>query len=188
MSIVVGSADRTVRPAATTGVVGALGFLGTALAQAADPVHAVRWNIPSAVAALLLVGAVVGLWRSGAAGSSRVARIGLVVVASGWAAMAVALVVAQARGEEITALYIVATILHVVGMTPVGVAVLRVGVWTGWRRWMPLLCAAYLLAGSPLFGMPGTPGLLGVAGWGACWLGLGSALLRRPAVIIDSTA
>lgn len=186
MSIVVSSADQTVRPAAIAGVVGALGFLGTALAQAADPVHALRWNIPSAIASLLLIGAVVGLWRSGAAGGSRLAQVGLVMVAAGWVMMAVAQVVAQVRGEEITALYIVATLLHVVGMTPVGVAVLRAGVWTGWPRWIPLLCAAYLLVASPLFGMPGLPGLLGVAGWGACWLGLSSALLRRQAVAAGS--
>lgn len=179
MSVVVSPADRAVRPAAIAGVVGALGFLGTALAQAADPVDALRWNIPSAIAALLLIGAVVALWRTGAAGPGRVAQVGLAVVASGWVAMAVAQVVAQVRGEEITAIYIVASILHFVGMAPVGVAVLRAGVWTGWRRWMPLLCAVYLLVGSPLFGMPGTPGLLGVAGWGACWLALASALLRR---------
>jgi putative effector of murein hydrolase LrgA (UPF0299 family) len=100
MSVVVSSADRTARPAAIAGVVGALGFLGTALAQAADPVQALRWNVLSAIAALLLVGAVIGLWRSGAAGSGRVARIGLVVVASGWVAMAVAQVVAQVRGRR----------------------------------------------------------------------------------------
>lgn len=50
-------------------------------------------------------------------------------------------------------------------MVPVGVAVLRAGVWTGWRRWMPALCPGYLLAASPLFGAPGALGLPGVTGW-----------------------
>lgn len=130
----------------------------------------------------------VGLWRSGVTGGGRAARAGLVVVAAGWVVMAIAQVVAQVRGAEITAIYVVATLLHVVGMAPVAVAVLRAGVWTGWARWMPVLCTAYLVAASPLFGVPGTPGLLAVAGWGVCWLGLGSALLRRQAVPVHDPA
>ena len=179
MSAVVSRADRIVGPAATIGVVGAVGHVGTALAQAADPIHALQWTIPSAIASVLLIATVIGLWRSGAIGGGRVVRIGLVVIASGLILIAVAQVVTWVRGEEIAALYIAATLLHVIGMAPVGVAVLRAGVWTGWRRWMPLLCAAYPLIASPLFAIPGTPGYLAVAGWGACWLGLGSALLRR---------
>lgn len=177
MSVVDSSAARTVRPVAIAGVVGALGFLGTALVQAADPAGALAWNVPSAVAGLLMVGTVVGLWRSGAAGRGGLVRAGLAVVAAGWVAMALAQVVAVVRGEEITAIYVVATVLHFVGMAPVGVAALRAGVWTGWRRWTPLLCAAYLVVASPLFGAPGALGLLGVAGWGVCWLVLGVALL-----------
>lgn len=188
MSTTVSRDDRIAGPVATIGVIGALGFAGTALAQAVDPVDALGWSIPSAIASVLLVGAVIGLWRSGAAGSSRVVPTALVVVASGWLVMAAAQVVTRIRGEGITALYILATLLLFVGMAPVGVAVVRGGIWTGWRRWTPLLCAAYLLVASPLFGVPGAPGLLAVAGLGVCWLGLGSALLRRRAPALGAPA
>ena len=171
--------QQAVRPAAVAGAIGAVGYLGAALVQAADQSVAVRWNVPTAVAALLLVGAVAALNRSGATGNGRAARIGLAATAVGWVTIAAALVVSQLRGEDATALYIVATLLHFTGMVTAGVAVVRAGVWTGWRRWTPLLCGVYAGAASPLFALPGTPGYLAVAGWGACWLLLGAALLAR---------
>jgi hypothetical protein len=96
---------RSIRTAASVGVAGALGYLGTALVQAADPLppaaagFASR-NIPSAVAALLLVATVVGLARSGAAGNGRAARIGMIAMALGWVTIAAAHVISQLRGED----------------------------------------------------------------------------------------
>lgn len=177
------SADtRPVGPPALVGVVGVLGYLAVSLVQAADPLtpadagFTLR-NIPSVVAALLLVGAVVGLARSVAAGTGRAVRMGLAAVALGWVLIAIAQVVSQLRGEDYPPPYIAATVLHVFGMLPAAVAVLRGGVWTGWRRWVPLLCAVYLAAASPFLAMPGTPSFLLGAGWGACWLLLGIVLL-----------
>jgi hypothetical protein len=179
MSVDVGRTGRSTRRAALAGVIGALGFLGTALAQAADPTLAVRWNVVAAIAAVLLVGTVAALSRSGAAGGGRPAGAGLVATALGWVTIAAALVVSLLRGEDATSLYIAATVLHFGGMVVAGVAVARAGVWTGWRRWAPLLCGVYVAAASPLFSLPGVPGFLAVAGWGACWLLLGIALVAR---------
>ena len=168
------------------GVVGAVGYLGAALVQAADPLRPdatgfASRNIPSAIAALLLVATVVGLARSGVAGNRRAARIGMIAVALGWVTTAAAHVISQLRGEDFPPPYIIATVLQFIGMMLIGVAVLRAGGWTRWPRWVPLGCALYLVSASPSLGLPDAPGHLAVAGWGVCWLVLGLVLLRHPA-------
>src|ERR687898_575402 len=139
----------SIRTAASIGIAGALGYLGAALVQAADPLppaaagFASR-SIPAAIAAVLLVATVVGLARSGAAGNGRAARIGMIAVALGWVTIAAAHVISQQRGEDFPPPYIIASVLHFSGMVLVGIAVLRAGSWTRWPRWVPLGCAVYL--------------------------------------------
>ncbi|MEJ3655157.1 hypothetical protein WEH80_26615 [Actinomycetes bacterium KLBMP 9759] len=181
MSVTANPTHREIRAAALTGIVGAFGYIGTAVVQAVHPAEAgdpgfLPRSIVSIIAAALLVGTVVGLARAGASGARWLARIGLVALGLGWLAVAAAHVTTQLRGAEFTLIFVIATALHLVGAIPVAWAVLRTGVWTGARRWIPTLCFVYLLVATPLFGLPGAPGQLVIAGWGTTWLLLGLAV------------
>ena len=164
------------------GTVGALVFTGVGVLQTIDPTFPgepafAGRNVPSAIGALLMVGLVVGLHRSGAAGDRRLVRLGLVAAALGWVVDAAAQLISQAMGVDYPPPYIVATVLLVFGMLPPGIAALREGVWSGWRRWTPLATVIYLVVASPLLGAPGVLANLAGTGWGMIWLALGVALL-----------
>jgi hypothetical protein len=164
------------------GTVGALVFTGVGVLQTIDPTFAgepafAARNVPSAIGALLMAGLVVELHRSGAAGERRLVRLGLVAAALGWVVDAAAQLISQAMGVDYSPPYIVASVLLVFGMLPPGMAALWEGVWSGWRRWIPLATVIYLTAASPLLGAPGVPANLAGTGWGMIWLALGVALL-----------
>jgi hypothetical protein len=174
--------------AGALGYIGALGHIGMAAAQAFDPRtpddagYVLRSGV-AMVSALLLGGTVIALARSGAAGRVGVVRIGLVTAALGWVVTAVAPLVPQLRPGDDGSLSALATSMIVVGMLPAAVAVLRGPQWRGWRRWVPLLCAAYPVVVATALGRPSSTTPLAAAGWGLCWLALGVALLiprRRP--------
>ena len=164
------------------GTIGAAVFTGGGVLQTIDPTFPgepafAGRNAPSAIGALLMVGLVVGLHRSGAAGDRRLVRLGLVAAALGWVVDAAAQLISQAMGVDYPQPYIVASVLLVFGMLPPGIAALREGVWSGWRRWIPLATVIYLAAASPLLGAPGVQANLAGACWGMIWLALGVALL-----------
>ena len=74
------------------GTIGAAVFTGVGVLQTIDPTFPgepafAGRNVPSAIGALLMVGLVVGLHGSGAAGERRLVRLGLVVAALGWIAI-----------------------------------------------------------------------------------------------------
>ena len=94
-----------------------------------------------------LLAALVALCLSGALGRSRVARVG------GWLAVAGMLGLtfaelntirfaewdfAKANSGVVGASYGVSTNLIGLGLLIAGVGVARAGVWSGWRRWIPL--------------------------------------------------
>ena len=175
--------------ASLLGTLGALVFTGVGVLQTVDPTFPgeaafAGRNVPSALGALLVVGLVVGLHRSGAAGDRRLVRLGLAAAALGWVLDAVAQLVSQAMGVDYPPPYVVATVLLVFGMLPPGIATLREGVWSGWRRWTPLVTVICLVVASPLLGSPGVVANAAGTVWGVCWLALGAALLtaRQPTV------
>ena len=92
--------------------------------------------------------------------------------------------ISQAMGVDYPPPYIAASALLVFGMLPPGIAALREGVWSGWRRWTPLVTVICLVVASPLLGAPGVVANAAGAVWGACWVALGGALLtaRQPTV------
>ncbi len=169
--------DRAVRAMAIIGIAGALGYLALAAAQAVASPPPDLADTLAALCALLLVGGVVGLARSRVAGDGWPARIGLGLAAVGWVMVAAGYVVSGILGAEVTVLFAIGTGLLWLGMLLAGVAVLRAGVWRGWRRIVPLLSAGYLLVAMPLFGVDGPVGYLAGAGLGVCWLLIGVALL-----------
>lgn len=76
-------------------------------------------------------------------------------------------------------------LITAVGMTLVGIAVLRAKRWGGWQRFTPLLAGIYpFVAMFPFIFITGEPNMLAIAGWGLPWLLLGyatwSSVRERP--------
>jgi hypothetical protein len=65
-------------------------------------------------------------------------------------------------------------LITAVGMTLVGIAVLRAKRWGGWQRFTPLLAGIYpFVAMFPFIFLTDEPNQLAIAGWGLLWLLLG---------------
>ena len=130
---------------------------------------------------LMLMAAVIGVARSGAASGSWPARLGFVSASIGWALSAVAQFVLQvdvALAE--TVLFPTATVLIGLGMLVAGIAVVRANRWRGWRRITPLICGLYpFVVIFPAFAATGGPNFLVLSGWGLCWLALGASLWKE---------
>ena len=64
-----------------------------------------------------------------------------------------------------------------VGMTLVGVTVLRAKRWEGWQRFTPLLAGIYpFVAMFPFIFITEEPSMLAITGWGLLWVLLGYAM------------
>ncbi|MDX8031377.1 hypothetical protein SK803_14205 [Lentzea sp. BCCO 10_0856] len=135
--------------------------------------------------ALVLVG-VLGFARSGATGTSRVARTGGALAVAGTGVLLVAELASilfradplDATGPSIVGgVFGLGTLLIGVGFLMAGVATVRAGQWQGWRRYVPLAAGVWTTV---LVGLAATGGLtLGVGVYGLCMLALGLAL-RTP--------
>jgi hypothetical protein len=121
---------------------------------------------------------VVALLRSGAAGPGWLARIGLGAAVVGEVLLVVAELVYTGDPDLGNQLFGVGPLLSALGMVAAGVAVLRVGRWTGWHRFTPLvvglwsivvLTPAIIVSGGP----PAPVALWAIAGWELTWLLLG---------------
>jgi hypothetical protein len=138
------------------------------------------WWIPAlnAVSHLLLMVGVAGLARAGAAGRGGLAISGLGLTVLGLAVLTVAEASWLADLGVTEALYGIATLAMMLGLILTGVAVLRAGRWSGWRRFTPLACGLYIpLVMMPSFALPGTAANYAIGLWGLCWLLLGLSLL-----------
>lgn len=158
-------------------LVNGLGFLMMSQPDgAAFVVSQVAWIV---VQSLLLIG-VVGLAFSGAApGWFGMIALGLALL--GRADFVVAEVHSIVIGEE-SLLLLVGALVTAVGMTLVGVAVLRANRWRGWKRYTPLLAGAYpFVAMFPFIFISGEPSMLAVTVWGLPWLLFGYALYSTSA-------
>jgi hypothetical protein len=68
-------------------------------------------------------------------------------------------------------------LITAVGMTLVGIAVLRAKRWGGWERFTPLLAGVYpFVVMFPFIFITDEPSQLAIAGWGLPWLLLGYAI------------
>ena len=127
-----------------------------------------------AIQTLLLIG-VVGLALSGAA-PGWFGAISLGIALLGRVDFVAAEVHSLFIGEE-SVLLPVGALLTAVGMTLVGIAVLRANRWTGWRRFTPLLAGVYpLVAMFPFIFITSEPNMISIAIWGLPWLLLGYAI------------
>ncbi len=138
---------------------------------------------------LLLVG-VLGLARSGAAGTGRLARVGLWASAIALVALTLCEVASIARADSayptprtdaLGAGYGVASILIGVGLILAGVAVARTHHWTGWARYTVLISgvAVFVIVIPGVFGTF-LAGRLVLVTWMLMFAALGLALIRSP--------
>lgn len=130
--------------------------------------------------------AVVALALCGAAGAGWPGRAGLGLAGLGTALLAVAEVLTEAGRGVSDTLFAIAPALVGLGMLVAGVAVVRAGGWTGWRRWVVLGLGGYVFAVlTPVLiaaGGPPAPGALwALACWEALWVLVAAAVLVETA-------
>ncbi len=71
----------------------------------------------------------------------------------------------------------IGALITAVGMTLVGIAVLRAGRWGGWQRFTPLIVGVYpFVVMFPFIFITDEPNMLAIAGWGLMWCLLGYAM------------
>lgn len=182
--VVVAKRTGLVRTAGLLCAVGGAGWLVNGLAflvisqpdGAAFVVSEVAWI---AVQSLLLIG-VVGLALSGVA-PGWFGGISLGIALLGRADFVAAEVHSLVSGEE-SVLLPVGALITAVGMTLVGVAVLRARRWGGWWRFTPLIAGVYpFVAMFPFIFITSEPSMLAITVWGLPWFVLGYALYSTSA-------
>ena len=141
------------------------------------------WGLTQAMFVLTLL----GFARSGAVGASRAGRVGARLALVGGivfvAAHAVSLIFRDARvddpaGLAAIALFSVGTLLTAGGFIVAGLAVVRVGHWTSWRRYSVLPVGLWMLCMLPLQFTSLLP--LTVAVYAATIVAFAVALLAEP--------
>ena len=110
-----------------------------------------------------LLAGLYGLWRSGAAGTSRLGRWGTAGSMAGMALLTVAELAAisaaksaypSPRTDMLDGLYGIASMLIGATLIMAGVGVIRAGLWSDWRRYVPLMLGVYVF-------VPMTPAIFG---------------------------
>ena len=86
----------------------------------------------------------VALALSGAAGTGLLGRLGLGVAGLGALLLAVAEVITLSAPATSETLFAIAPNLVGLGLVLAGIAVVRTGRWTGWRRWVTLALGVYV--------------------------------------------
>jgi hypothetical protein len=128
--------------------------------------------------------AVVALAFSDAGGRSRVARGGLAAAIVGQLIIAAAEVIWPRNPALGNVLFSVSPILTGAGLITAGVAIIRVGVWAGSSRFLPLTLGLYtiLVLIPVMIGSGGPPAPLAlwtIAGWDLLWFVLSASVLNR---------
>lgn len=171
-----------VRWAGVSLILGALIGLGSGILQALAPAvlgssaFIFRNNIVILSHLLVLIG-VLGFARSGVAGNSWLAKIGLGLALLASLVFIPAEFLIQTRYDLGEMLLGFCAPLQGLGMTLAGIAVLRAAIWQGWPRFTPLLCGLYpFLVMIPVFAATGGPNFWAIAGVQVPYLLLGLAL------------
>lgn len=136
-----------------------------------------------------LLAGIVGLGPSGAIGSSRPGRWGVVAAGAGMLLLTVTELLAIAAADSrypgpgtglLDGLYGISSLTTAAGLVVAGVAVARAEVWHGPRRWVPFAVGAYVFVPmTPLLFGPFVLARLAIGGWMLLFATLGSALLHR---------
>lgn len=179
------------------GVVLFAGAVATQISQASTSVSDQLWRYPwsdrtavisyvvfGVMEAFVLLG-VLAWQRSGVAGSSRAARVGLpiavvgtaLIVAGHFASLPVRNQTIHDTGAQlVSGIFGAGTVVSAVGLVLAGWATLRAGVWQNWRRFLPLPIGVVTVA---LIGVGLTKALpTGVALYALGFAALGVALMQ----------
>lgn len=136
-----------------------------------------------------LVVGLLALWAAGVSGQSRSATAGHWLGVAGMVLLSVTELLAisaaesplkGARADQLGIAYGVSCTLVGVGLVMVGIAVVRSGIWYGWRRYVPLAIGAWVFV--PLFPALAAPFVvarLAIMGWMLLFAALGWGLLDR---------
>jgi hypothetical protein len=124
----------------------------------------------------------VALGLSGAAGTGLLGRLGIGVGVLGALLFAVAEVITPSAPGASETLFAIAPNLAGLGLILAGVAVLRTGLWAGWRRWVTLALGVYVFAVLiPLViatgGPPAYAAIAGLLVWQVLWVLIAVAVL-----------
>lgn len=139
-------------------------------------------------ASLFLVIGFAAFARSRAVGTSRAGRTGSWAAALGAATIVVAEFLSAANADammsdpiskSIMALFATATVLIAAGLTFAGVATLRAGRWSGWRRFVPLANGVWAFVLVPIQFTTSLP--IGVCVLAVLQVALGAALISEEA-------
>ena len=147
----------------------------------------INWSVWGLMEAFVLVG-VLAWGRSGAAGPSRSARVGLALAVVGTLAIVAGHVASIAVRSEtvddtgaqlVGGVFALGTVLSAAGLLTAGWCTLRAGVWHGWRRFVPLSIGVVTVALIPLQLTAALPTAVAVYALG--FVALGVALMQtRP--------
>jgi hypothetical protein len=132
-------------------------------------------QVPFIIVQLLLLVGVVGFAFSGAA-SGRLWRVALGIALLGRVVFVLAEIHSSILVDE-SILQPLGVVITAVGMTLVGIAVLRARRWGGWQRYTPLVVGIYpFLVMFPFVIATGEPNIVAISGWGLLWFLLGYAM------------
>lgn len=176
------------------GVVGAAYGLAELLVRPAVPAAQLSYPFASGPFVLgqvllclhhLVVGlGVVAVFRSGVAGFRRTATAGTLAAVLGLVLLAAMELVAAGEASRtsgtapVDAGFGIATVLLGTGLVIAGTAVVRAGVWRGWRRWLPLAIGVYeFVPLIPATTGPFVPGVVALGVWSLLFTALGAAAL-----------
>lgn len=178
---------RFIRTAALWSAIGSV--LGAGIAIMAAFVPLISENTPAvtitrevvlaALHVMLLIG-LLGLWRSGAAGSSLLAKTAFGVAVVSRVIFVVAELTVILDSNTANMIFGIATPLQGLGMIGLGIVVLTTKRWQGWHSFTPLLCGIYpFLIMLPAFALSGGINYYAIAGFSVCFLLLSVALRQE---------
>lgn len=205
------SSIEWLRKAGIACIVGALitaiGGVVSQVAQSSTTVSDEMWSYPWssgtlvplsllwAFAHVLILVGLLGLRRSGLAGPTRAATVGLALALTGTALLLVGELasipirdqnVDDAGPAIVGPVFGVGTLLSAIGLILAGKATMQAGLWRDWRRFTPLVTGVWTLV---LVGLVSTKVMAaGIAVYGLCFLALGVALYSRPSPVATRPA
>ncbi|MDQ3632097.1 MAG: hypothetical protein M3417_12665 [Actinomycetota bacterium] len=205
------SSIQSLRKAGIACIVGALitaiGGVVSQVAQASTTVSDEMWSYPWssgtlvplsllwAFAHVLILVGLLGLRRSGLAGPTRAAAVGLALALTGTALLLVGEVASIPIRDQslddtgpaiVGGVFGIGTLLSAIGLILAGKATMQAGLWRDWRRFTPLVTGVWTLI---LVGLVSTKVMAaGIAVYGLCFLGLGVALYTRPSPVATAPA
>ena len=151
------------------------GMVSLVLSQPTGAAFAISEVLWIGIHLLLLIG-VVGLALLGVA-PGWFGGIALGIALLGRVDFVLAEIHSLSIGDDTSFLLPLGALITAVGMTLVGIAVLRANRWGGWQRFMPLLVGVYpFVMMFPFIFITEEPSMLAITGWGLPWLLLGYAI------------